>query len=376
MHEHLVIPARHVRTGENVVQLALRVADRDRRHRGHALPRPRGRRRVRLLALRAVGREHGVPLLRPARPQGALHARARGAAGVGGGVERARRRNGRERDDEARRASARPSRSAPISSRSPPGRSRSSTTASDGVAPQPEARMLVRQVAPRARAGRERTRCSRCTGRRSTGSPATSASRSRSRSTTWCWCRSFPTAAWSTPARPSCARSRCCSRSSRPPTDRLRRAQLLFHETSHQWFGDLVTMRWFDDLWLKEGFANFMAAKATRGASLPEYRRLERVPPAQGRGLSHRRDARHDADLAARWRTSPTAKSAYGTIVYSKAPAVLRQAEFYLGRGRVPARGAGRSCTRTRTAPRTGATSSARSRAPRGGSSTPGRTRG
>ena len=57
-----------------------------------------------------------------------------------------------------------------------------------------------------------------------------------------------------------------------PPsaTDLLYRAQLIFHETSHQWFGDLVTMRWFDDLWLKEGFANFMAGKATE-ALLPEY---------------------------------------------------------------------------------------------------------
>ena len=52
--------------------------------------------------------------------------------------------------------------------------------------------------------------------------------------------------------------------------DRLRRAQLIFHEAAHQWFGDLVTMRWFDDLWLKEGFANLMAAKAA-AALLPEY---------------------------------------------------------------------------------------------------------
>src|SRR5947199_2954996 len=53
-------------------------------------------------------------------------------------------------------------------------------------------------------------------------------------------------------------------------TDILARAQLLFHETSHQWFGDSVTMRWFDDLWLKEGFANFMAAKAAE-ALLPTH---------------------------------------------------------------------------------------------------------
>ncbi|MBD0326268.1 MAG: peptidase M1, partial [Pyrinomonadaceae bacterium] len=44
--------------------------------------------------------------------------------------------------------------------------------------------------------------------------------------------------------------------------DFLARAEVMFHEAAHQWFGDLVTMRWFDDLWLKEGFATFMAYKA------------------------------------------------------------------------------------------------------------------
>ena len=42
-------------------------------------------------------------------------------------------------------------------------------------------------------------------------------------------------------------------------TDRLSRDILVLHELTHQWFGDLVTMRWFDDLWLKEGFAQYMA---------------------------------------------------------------------------------------------------------------------
>lgn len=44
-------------------------------------------------------------------------------------------------------------------------------------------------------------------------------------------------------------------------THKLRRAKLIAHETSHMWFGNLVTMRWFDDVWMKEVFANFMADK-------------------------------------------------------------------------------------------------------------------
>src|SRR5437762_14158306 len=45
-------------------------------------------------------------------------------------------------------------------------------------------------------------------------------------------------------------------------TDLLNRDTLVLHELTHQRFGDLTTMRWFDDLWLKEGFAQYMAYHA------------------------------------------------------------------------------------------------------------------
>ena len=97
--------------------------------------------------------------------------------------------------------------------------------------------------------------------------------------------------------------------------DLLRRAQLLFHEAAHQWFGDLVTMRWFDDLWLKEGFANLMAFAAAQ-AIVPElgarnaFRSLKTA--------AYRTDV--TAGTTPIWQALPNlsaAKSAYGNIVYS-----------------------------------------------------------
>jgi aminopeptidase N len=112
-------------------------------------------------------------------------------------------------------------------------------------------------------------------------------------------------------------------------SDLLRRAQLIFHETAHQWFGDLVTMRWFDDLWLKEGFANLMAFKAAQ-ALLPH---VDARNALRALKLSaYRTDVTQGTTPI--WQALPNlsaAKSAYGSIVYSKAPAVLHQAEFYLG---------------------------------------------
>ena len=113
-------------------------------------------------------------------------------------------------------------------------------------------------------------------------------------------------------------------------SERFNRDVTVLHELAHQWFGDLVTMRWFDDLWLKEGFAQYMAYSAM--ASLhpetnPWKHFYESIKPA-AYGI--------DETLG----TTPIyqdvpnlkdAKSAYGAIVYQKAPSILKQLEFRLG---------------------------------------------
>lgn len=112
--------------------------------------------------------------------------------------------------------------------------------------------------------------------------------------------------------------------------DHISRAILIFHEAAHQWFGDTVTMKWFDDLWLKEGFANFAAYKALEKI-MPEanawkvfYERIKQGAYATDSTKGTTAIYQPIANLSA-------AKSAYGNIVYNKAPAFLRQAEFYLG---------------------------------------------
>jgi aminopeptidase N len=110
----------------------------------------------------------------------------------------------------------------------------------------------------------------------------------------------------------------------------LDRASTIAHETAHMWFGDLVTMRWFNDVWMKEVFANFMAAKIV-SPSFPgidhDLRFLHAYYPAA-----------YDVD-----RTAGTnairqplgnlkdAGTLYGAIIYQKAPIVMRQLEAITG---------------------------------------------
>ncbi len=111
---------------------------------------------------------------------------------------------------------------------------------------------------------------------------------------------------------------------------KLGRFSTILHEVAHQWFGDLVTMRWFDDLWLKEGFATYMAAKAL--ADLEPSSDAWKTFYQGNKPLAYGVD--QTTGTTPLWQELANldqAKSAYGPIVYNKAPSVLKQLNYLVG---------------------------------------------
>ncbi len=110
----------------------------------------------------------------------------------------------------------------------------------------------------------------------------------------------------------------------------LGRASLIAHETAHMWFGDLVTMRWFNDVWMKEVFANFMAAKIVQ-PSFPDIDhdlRFFQAHHASAYGVDRTPGANPIRQELANLRE---AGSLYGAIIYQKAPVVMKQLETLVG---------------------------------------------
>jgi aminopeptidase N len=105
---------------------------------------------------------------------------------------------------------------------------------------------------------------------------------------------------------------------------------VLAHEMAHQWFGDLVTMAWWDDLWLNEGFATWM-----------ENQPLAAMKPAWEMDVTAARDADRAKALDALAATRPihapvttpaAIEASFDVIAYQKGGSVMRMIEGYLGR--------------------------------------------
>ncbi len=115
----------------------------------------------------------------------------------------------------------------------------------------------------------------------------------------------------------------------------LRIVDVVAHELAHMWFGNLVTMDWWNGIWLKEAFATFMQI-ATTDAFRPEWKRWDE--------FSIERGAAFDVDALSTTRPveyqviSPAdAEGMYDVLTYEKGAAVVRMLEQYLGADRFAA---------------------------------------
>ena len=106
-------------------------------------------------------------------------------------------------------------------------------------------------------------------------------------------------------------------------------AGTIAHEVAHQWFGDLVTMQWWDDLWLNEGFATWMSSHPL-AAWKPEWNIA--VDDASARQRALNLDAlKSTHPIHARAETPAEIEESFDTITYEKGAAVLRMIERYVG---------------------------------------------
>ena len=117
-------------------------------------------------------------------------------------------------------------------------------------------------------------------------------------------------------------------------SEQLLVADVVAHELAHMWFGDLVTMRWWNGIWLNEAFATFMEIAAC-DAYRPDWGRwtlfgLERSAALETDSLESTRPVEYEV------RSPQDCEGMFDVLTYQKGGSLLRMLEQYLGAGALP----------------------------------------
>lgn len=112
--------------------------------------------------------------------------------------------------------------------------------------------------------------------------------------------------------------------------EELSRAQLIAHETSHMWFGDCVTMDWFNDVWTKEVFANYFAAAITTPLFPQINHELNWIKTYAASSLSEDRTLGGTA-IRQELDNMRNAGLIYNNIIYNKAPVMMKKLVELMG---------------------------------------------
>jgi tricorn protease interacting factor F2/3 len=112
---------------------------------------------------------------------------------------------------------------------------------------------------------------------------------------------------------------------------RKRVSEIVAHELAHQWFGNLVTMKWWDDIWLNESFATFMAYKVIDSIH-PEWRVWEDFLRDETAGAMARDCLKNTHPIEVTVKSPDEIEQIFDAISYGKGASILRMIETYIGK--------------------------------------------
>ena len=111
---------------------------------------------------------------------------------------------------------------------------------------------------------------------------------------------------------------------------RKRVAEIVDHELAHQWFGNLVTMKWWDDIWLNESFATFMASKVVNSLH-PDWRIWEDFMRNETAGAMERDCLKRTHPIQVPVKSPDEIEQIFDEISYGKGASILRMIEAFIG---------------------------------------------